>query len=56
VKPIFEVSETAIGGNPYAQITMPDGTSDQIYGFDSRDKPTEWRNRLKGAKIMGCGK
>jgi IS1 family transposase len=42
VKPIFEVREAAIGGSPYVQITMPDGTSDQIYGFDSRDAAAEW--------------
>jgi hypothetical protein len=42
VKPIFEVCEAAIGGNAYVQITMPDGTSDQIYGFDSRDEAAEW--------------
>jgi hypothetical protein len=41
VKPIFEVRETAIGGNSYVQVTMPDGTSDQIYGFDSRDEAAE---------------
>jgi hypothetical protein len=42
VKPIFEVREAAIGSNPYVQVTMPDGTSDQIYGFDSRDAASEW--------------
>ena len=33
VKPIFEVREAAIGGDAYVQVTMPDGTSDQIYGL-----------------------
>jgi IS1 family transposase len=42
VKPIFEVREAAIGGSPYVQVTMADGTSDQIYGFDSRDEASEW--------------
>jgi hypothetical protein len=42
VKPIFEVREAAIGGSPYVQVTMPDGMSDQIYGFDSRDAAAEW--------------
>jgi IS1 family transposase len=42
VKPIFEIREAAIGGVPYVQITMPDGTSDQIFGFDSRDGAAEW--------------
>jgi IS1 family transposase len=42
VKPIFEVREAAIGGSSYVQVTMPDGTSDQIYGFDSRDAASEW--------------
>jgi hypothetical protein len=27
VKPMFEVREAAIGGNPYVQVTMTDGTS-----------------------------
>lgn len=42
VKPIFEVREAAIGGSPHIEITMPDGASDQIYGFDSRDAAAEW--------------
>jgi IS1 family transposase len=42
VKAVFEVREAVIGGTPYVQITMPDGTSDQIYGFDSRDAASEW--------------
>jgi hypothetical protein len=42
VKPIFEVREAAIGGSTYVQVTMPDGTSDQIYGFDSREAAAEW--------------
>jgi hypothetical protein len=42
VKPIFEAREAAIGGNANVQITMPDGTSDQIYGFDSREEASEW--------------
>jgi hypothetical protein len=42
IKPIFEVREAAIGGDAYVQVTMPDGTSDQIYGFDSRDEASEW--------------
>jgi hypothetical protein len=42
VKPIFEVHEATIGGNTHVQVTMPDGTSDQIYGFDSRDEASEW--------------
>jgi hypothetical protein len=42
IKPVFEVREAAIGGNSYVQVTMPDGTSDQIYGFDSRDEAAEW--------------
>jgi IS1 transposase len=41
VKPIFEVREAAIGDSPYVQVSMPDGTSDQIYGFDSRDAASE---------------
>jgi hypothetical protein len=42
VKPIFEVREAAIGGNAYVQVTMPDGTLDKIYDFDSRDAAAEW--------------
>lgn len=56
VKPIFEVREAAIGGNAYVQVTMPDGTSDQIFGFDSRDAAAEWielehRNWLRAALL-----
>lgn len=42
VKPIFEVWEAAIDGNAYVQVTMPDGTADQVHGFDSREKAAEW--------------
>lgn len=42
VKPLFEVCEAAIGGSPYVQVTIPDGTSDQVYGFESRDEAAEW--------------
>jgi hypothetical protein len=42
VKPIFEVREATIGGNADVQVTMPDGTSDQIYGSGSRDEAAEW--------------
>jgi hypothetical protein len=42
IKPTFEIRESAIGGNAYVQVTMPDGTSDQIYGFDSRDAAAKW--------------
>jgi hypothetical protein len=42
VKSIFEVRDAAIGGSSYVQVTMPDGTSDQIYGFESRDEASEW--------------
>jgi hypothetical protein len=41
--------EAAIGGNAYAQVTMPDGTSDQVYGFDCRDEAAEW------IEIERCG-
>src|SRR5205823_4534551 len=37
VKPVFEVQENKIGDGNYVNVTMPDGTSDQIYGFESRD-------------------
>jgi hypothetical protein len=49
-KPVFEIRETAIGGSAYVQVTMPDGTSDQIYGFDSRD---EARNGSKSSAAAG---
>jgi hypothetical protein len=42
IKPVFEVREAAIGGNAYVRVTMPDGTSDEIFGFDSRDAAAEW--------------
>jgi len=41
-KPVFEVQHAAIGNVPYVQITLPDGTRDQIYGFDSADEAAEW--------------
>jgi hypothetical protein len=37
---------------PYVQITMPDGTSDQIFGFDSRDAAAEW---IEVSGANGCG-
>jgi IS1 transposase len=42
VKPIFEIRQNVIGGSDYVHVTMPDGTTDQIYGFNSRDEAVEW--------------
>jgi hypothetical protein len=42
VKPIFEVAESVIGGTSFVRVTMPDGTTDEVYGFDSRDQASEW--------------
>jgi IS1 family transposase len=42
VKPTFEVAESPIGRTSFVRITMPDGTTDEIYGFDSRDQAAEW--------------
>jgi hypothetical protein len=57
---MLDAKHAAIGGSPFVQVTLPDGTSDQVYGFDSREAASEWieteqRGWLRGRQSKKIG-
>jgi hypothetical protein len=56
LKVLFEVRKLQSGSGCYIRATMPNGSTEQVYGFETPAKASEWIGKRSQAWLARLGK
>jgi hypothetical protein len=56
LKALFEVRKLQTGSGCYIRATMPNGSTEQVYGFETPAKASEWIVKRSEAWLSRLGK
>jgi len=55
LKALFEVRKLQTGSGCYIRATMPNGSTEQVYGFETPAKASEWIGKRSQAWLASLG-